>query len=79
MASKKDIWLDMVCGEVENAEEEGLGDKGSDGIVKRRDDALLYPPTHARCLAARNVFFNTCAIDSDRCSGVDVVDSSVLW
>jgi hypothetical protein len=72
----------MTCDVVENAEateEEALGDESNNGD-KRRDDALPYPPPiHARCLAAPNMFFSTCAIDSDRCSGVDVVETSVLW
>jgi hypothetical protein len=71
----------MACDVDEKALEglgiEEMGEEGIDVVVKRRDEALLYPPpTHARCRAACRLFFTTCAIESDRCSGVDV---SVLW
>jgi hypothetical protein len=68
---------------VEKVEEEGaskleVGEGDEDSWVKRREeDTLLYPPpTHARCLAARRVLLSICAIDSDRCSGEAVEESS---
>lgn len=84
MASMTVFWLDMMCGVLEKALEElGIAemDEEESGVVavvvKRRDDALLYPPpTHARCRAACRLFLTTCAIESDRCSGVD---ESLLW
>lgn len=65
---------------VENAEEEEaslLGVVVEEGIedcgVKWSGEAtLLYPPTHARYLAARRVFPSICAMDSDSCSGESV-------
>lgn len=73
-ASKKDFWVDMVRDVVGEA---GWMRRADVGDGESSDDALLYPPpTHARCLAARRLFLTTCAIDSDRYSGVDVTDAS---
>jgi len=47
-------------------EEDGTA---SEEVAGRRDDVVLYPPTHARCLAVCQIFLSTCAIESFPDSG----------